>query len=297
MSSFYCSIKRFAASTPSSRTQRAVYSVTLLEELPTGTLGLVAFPAGGPGIDRLGEHDSILGRCSRPHGRGRSAQRTACLRGIRACPRRGRAGSEPIGASGTTGTTVLRWPLLTEEDSASGMIVTWPLRMKATSGQLAEARDRVGGAGERLVKERRFGRRGADRRRPAQCSASSCSRADVAEVALVDRERFRKGDRERLDVGVARDGSSGRICSAGFAARLVALLPPTWRIVIFGLKRQRRAVVGVEVGGEVRRSVPWSPIPCESTRAGQQLVGLIVKLGRSMLTWIERIRIGMPPMI
>ena len=30
---------------------------------------------------------------------------------------------------------------------------------------------------------------------------------------------------------------------------------------------------------------------------GEQLVGLIVKLGLSMLTWIERIRIGTPPMI
>ena len=44
-------------------------------------------------------------------------------------------------------------------------------------------------------------------------------------------------------------------------------------------------------------TVPWSPIPCESTVKGEQLVGLIVKLGLSMLTWIERIRIGMPPMI
>ena len=44
-------------------------------------------------------------------------------------------------------------------------------------------------------------------------------------------------------------------------------------------------------------TVPWSPIPCESTVNGEQLVGLIVKLGLSMLTWIERIRIGMPPMI
>ena len=43
--------------------------------------------------------------------------------------------------------------------------------------------------------------------------------------------------------------------------------------------------------------VPWSPIPCESTGMAPQLVGLIVKLGRSMLTWIERIRIGTPPMI
>ena len=44
-------------------------------------------------------------------------------------------------------------------------------------------------------------------------------------------------------------------------------------------------------------TVPWSPIPCESTENGEQLVGLIVKLGLSMLTWIERIRIGTPPMI
>ena len=44
-------------------------------------------------------------------------------------------------------------------------------------------------------------------------------------------------------------------------------------------------------------TVPWSPIPCESTENGAQLVGLIVKFGLSMLTWIERIRIGMPPMI
>ena len=43
--------------------------------------------------------------------------------------------------------------------------------------------------------------------------------------------------------------------------------------------------------------MPWSPIPCESTEKGEQLVGLIMKLGLSMLTWIERIRIGMPPMI
>ena len=43
--------------------------------------------------------------------------------------------------------------------------------------------------------------------------------------------------------------------------------------------------------------MPWSPIPCESTVNGAQLVGLIVKFGLSMLTWIERIRIGMPPMI
>ena len=45
-------------------------------------------------------------------------------------------------------------------------------------------------------------------------------------------------------------------------------------------------------------TVPWSPIPWRvDRRAATQLVGLIVKFGLSMLTWIERIRIGMPPMI
>ena len=42
-------------------------------------------------------------------------------------------------------------------------------------------------------------------------------------------------------------------------------------------------------------TVPWSPIPWESIFDGVQLVGLIVNRGRSMLTWIERIRIGTPP--
>ena len=43
--------------------------------------------------------------------------------------------------------------------------------------------------------------------------------------------------------------------------------------------------------------MPWSPIPCESTEKFEQLVGLIVKFGLSMLTAIERIRIGTPPMM
>ena len=38
-------------------------------------------------------------------------------------------------------------------------------------------------------------------------------------------------------------------------------------------------------------------MPSESTVIGRQLVGLIMKFGLSMLTWIERIRSGMPPMI
>ena len=43
--------------------------------------------------------------------------------------------------------------------------------------------------------------------------------------------------------------------------------------------------------------MPWSPIPCESTANGEQLVGFRRKPGRSMLTRIERRRSGMPPMI
>ncbi len=44
-------------------------------------------------------------------------------------------------------------------------------------------------------------------------------------------------------------------------------------------------------------TVPWSPIPGESTEKAEQLVGLIVKFGLSILTWIDRIRIGTPPMM
>ena len=42
-------------------------------------------------------------------------------------------------------------------------------------------------------------------------------------------------------------------------------------------------------------TVPWSPMPWDPTVKGSQLVGLIMNFSRSMLTWIERILIGMPP--
>ena len=70
--------------------------------------------------------------------------------------------------------------------------------------QLAEAGDRVGETGKRLFQQRRFGLEtvpiGA---RPLhRVAASSAARAEIAEVALIDREGFRQGHRDRLDVRV-----------------------------------------------------------------------------------------------
>ena len=50
-------------------------------------------------------------------------------------------------------------------------------------------------------------------------------------------------------------------------------------------------------GEEKTASVPWLPMPSETTENGLQLVGLIMKFGLSMWTSIERIRIGIPPMM
>ena len=44
-------------------------------------------------------------------------------------------------------------------------------------------------------------------------------------------------------------------------------------------------------------AVPWSPTPSETIWNGEQLVGLIMKFGLSILTLIERSRSGIPPMI
>ena len=68
-------------------------------------------------------------------------------------------------------------------------------------------------------------------------------------------------------------------------------------IVIFGVKPKRRAVDGDERERRSATAVPWSPTPSEATEKAEQLVGLIMKFGRLMLTWISRIRIGIPPMI
>ncbi len=79
-------------------------------------------------------------------------------------------------------------------------------------------------------------------------------------------------------------------------ARRVALRPPSWVIESFGLKPSVAQLTTRK--GEVKATaVPWSPIPSEPTEKGLQLVGLIMKLGLLMLTWISRMRIGMPPII
>src|SRR5215213_10610469 len=80
----------------------------------------------------------------------------------------------------------------------------------------------------------------------------------------------------------------------GLLERFVFL--PSWRTVIDGLNLRFEQFTAMN-GEKKSLIVPWSPIPCEATLNGEQLVGLIVKLGRSMLTWIERIRIGIPPTI
>ena len=52
----------------------------------------------------------------------------------------------------------------------------------------------------------------------------------------------------------------------------------------------------MEEGAEVRDG-PLVPMPCEAMDDASQLVGLIMKFGRSMLTRMERRRSGIPPMI
>src|SRR5215207_4842930 len=92
--------------------------------------------------------------------------------------------------------------------------------------------------------------------------------------------------------------SPGRVrrskTSCGFVDFLVPF--PVWPIVVRGLKG-RFAQLTAWNGDEKSVTVPWSPMPSESTVKFEQLVGLIVNSGRSMLTWIDRMRIGTPPMI
>ena len=49
--------------------------------------------------------------------------------------------------------------------------------------------------------------------------------------------------------------------------------------------------------GAKSATVPSSPMPCEAMDDASQLVGLIMKFGRSMLTRMERRRSGIPPII
>ena len=123
--------------------------------------------------------------------------------------------------------------------------------MKASLRQAAGAGDSVDGAGEGGFEQRRRRRRGADRLAPR--ALRSCQfglRAEVAEVALVDREGLREGDRERFDVGVAFAGlqvePQARVLgpSGGLLAAELGDRHPR-------IKAECGTVVGVEVGGEV----------------------------------------------
>ena len=85
-------------------------------------------------------------------------------------------------------------------------------------------------------------------------------------MALVDREGFGEGDRERFDVGIARSGLQlelkARVLGAGGRP-----LPPSWRIDIFGAKASV-AQLAARNGEEKLATVPWSPIPCGGDREG-----------------------------
>ena len=65
----------------------------------------------------------------------------------------------------------------------------------------------------------------------------------------------------------------------------------SWVIDIFGVNPSK-AQLSAWNGEEKLATVPWSPIPSQATVNGEQLVGLIMKLGLLMLTWIERRRAG-----
>ena len=142
----------------------------------------------------------------------------------------------PIGASGTTGTVVFSAPVSTEVDSARGDQVDLAVEDEGEARQAAGAGDRVDRARERLVEQRRRRRRVADRLPAgALCRGQLFLGADVAEVALVDREGLREGHRERFDVGVAGAGPEVE-SRLGFLLRAGGLALPICVIVIFGLK-------------------------------------------------------------
>ena len=191
----------------------------------------------------------------------------------------------------------LQRALRVEKDSARGTSRDLAVEDEGEARQAALAGDRVDRAGERLVEQRGRRRRGADRLPAGAFRAAKFGLgAEVAEMALVDREGLRQGHRERFDVGVAgpgleveakRSGSCDRRCV--LAAQLAD------RQLRF--EREGRAVDRLEVGAEVGdRALVADALRVDASSA-QQLVGLIMKFGLSMLTWIERIRIGMPPMI
>src|SRR3978361_1545996 len=81
--------------------------------------------------------------------------------------------------------------------------------------------------------------------------------------------------------------SPGRVLRSnwmlGSWLRGVCPRPPSWVIVILGLKG-RVAQLTAWKGEEKSATVPWSPTPWEAIENAEQLVGLIVKLGRSIFT-------------
>ena len=72
-------------------------------------------------------------------------------------------------------------------------------------------------------------------------------------------------------------------CMRGFLLRLVAFLDQAAESTFVGLNGSEAQLTALKYE-EKSAIVPWSPIPCESTENGLQFVGLIVKLGLSMLT-------------
>ena len=84
--------------------------------------------------------------------------------------------------------------------------------------------------------------------------------------------------------------------SEGSWERWVLLREPSWVTVIFGPKGRVEQLTAMK--GELKlRAVPWSPIPSETVWNSEQLVGLIMKFGRSIVTVTCRSRSGMPWMI
>ena len=119
----------------------------------------------------------------------------------------------------------------------------------------AEARDRVGGPAQRLFEQRRFRRAVPIGWRPAQSSFSSC----VFEQML---PRCSWSISSAVGSVTASDlmlASPGRVVRSkrrpGSALRRVALGPPSWRTVIFGLNGSEKQLIA----WKARRSSPACP--------------------------------------
>ena len=181
----------------------------------TATFGLAGL-AGGLRLHLLGQGLAVLaGEFDRGDGR-RAAEALGCLRGSPELPPKRVKRKLPIGASGTTGTTVFRSTSLDRGGFGLGGEHHLAAEDEGEVGKDAEARDRVDRTLERRFKQRGVGRRFSDRLAPgALVGGEFCAVAEVAEVALVDLKGFRQGDGERFDVGVAGLGCSVRSRGSG----------------------------------------------------------------------------------